>query len=102
MKDLESIAVQWSLPPVAGSYRPLKPFLLKLADFYININKKTPCINWFGGEVGTFHVAVGADGAPFGKDNTATGKYFKLCCACVCLVSFPIYLSIYLLFCYII
>lgn len=26
VKDLSSLAVQWSLPPVEGSYRPQKPF----------------------------------------------------------------------------
>ena len=73
VKDLQDLATLWSLPTVAGSYRPLKPFLFKLADFYMHINKRTPCIHWFKDEVGVFYIAIGADGAPLGKDNTATG-----------------------------
>ena len=26
---------------------------------------------WFQGQVNTFHVSLGGDGAPFGKDDTA-------------------------------
>lgn len=48
--------------------------LLHLADFYLDIDMNTPCLHWFEEEVGVFRVAVGADGAPFGKDNTATGN----------------------------
>ena len=46
-------------------YRSLKPFLLRLADMYLTRHEKDPCLQWF-------NVAVGADGAPFGKDDTAT------------------------------
>ena len=59
---------------VNGVYRPLKPFLLLLADLYITIHKKQPCLHWFNGKTNVFYVAIGADGAPFGKDNTATGN----------------------------
>ena len=53
-------------------YRPPKPFLLKLADLYLLLHEKKPCLHWFNEEKSVFYVAVGADGAPFGKDDTAT------------------------------
>lgn len=31
-----------------------------------------PLLKWFGEERGTFKVAIGADGAPFGKEGEAT------------------------------
>lgn len=74
IKDLDTLAEKWALPSISGSYRPLKPFLLKLADFYLDVDKNDPCLHWFNGEKGIFYVTVGADGAPFGKDNNATGK----------------------------
>ena len=53
-------------------------FFLKLADIYLDLHKHTPMLNFFNGEEGLFWVAIGADGAPFGKDDTATGKLVKL------------------------
>lgn len=61
-------------PSVSGVYRPLKPFLLMLADLHLSIHAKQPCLHWFHEKTNVFYVAIGADGAPFGKDNTATGK----------------------------
>ena len=72
--DLETLAVRLSAPSVPGVYRPLKPFLLRLADLYITLHEKSPCLHWFNDEENVLVVAVGADGAPFGKDNTATGR----------------------------
>lgn len=75
VRDLESLAKEWSMEPVSGVYRPLQPFLLKLADFYLALDEKKTCLHWFDGKKGVFRVAVGADGAPFGKDNTETGNF---------------------------
>ena len=72
--SLDDLAGIHSLKSTSGVYRPLKPFLLKLADLYLFLDSKTPCLHWFNGEKGVLHVAIGADGAPFGKDDTATGR----------------------------
>ena len=69
---LEILAEKFSTEAVPGVYRPLKPLLLKLADLYLSLHGKKPCLHWFNGEESVFYVAVGADGAPFGKDDTAT------------------------------
>lgn len=58
--------------PVSGVYRSLEPLLVQLASLDIKTNETLPCLHWFNEEVGVFHVAVGADGARFGKDDTAT------------------------------
>ena len=71
--DLSTLAAQLSLEPVHGVYRPLEPLLLKLADLYLQLHSSDPLLHWFNEEENVFWVAVGADGAPFGKDNTATG-----------------------------
>jgi hypothetical protein len=34
-------------------------------------------MSWLNGKENVIHVAVGADGAPFGKDDTATGIFLK-------------------------
>lgn len=60
-------------PAVAGCYRDLESFLIKLAGLYLSIDSKRPgFLTWFGHEKGSFLVAIGADGAPFGKHNEAT------------------------------
>ena len=69
---LEILAEKLSTESVPGVYRPHKPFLLRLADMYLTLHDKDPCLQWFNGEEGVLYVAVGADGAPFGKDDTAT------------------------------
>ena len=69
---LEILAEKLSTESVPGVYRPLKPFLLRLADMYLTRHEKDPCLQWFNGEEGVLYVAVGADGAPLGKDDTAT------------------------------
>ena len=71
--SLEDLASKHSLESTSGVYRPLKLFLLRLADMYLFLDSKNPCLHWFNGEKGVLHVAIGADGAPFGKDDTATG-----------------------------
>ena len=72
VKDLREFCQEAGLNPVSGVYRSLEPLLLQLASLYIKINATLPCLHWFNEEVGVFYVALGADGAPFGKDETAT------------------------------
>ena len=50
---------------VDGCYRNLTESLLRLASFYLT-TMKAEDIEWFG-EPNTFQVAIGGDGAPFGK-----------------------------------
>lgn len=54
---------------VDGMYRDIKQLLLYLAKFYLCQSRYK--LEWFGGEVNTFHVSLGGDGTPFGKDDTA-------------------------------
>ena len=73
--DLETLATALSIESVPGVFRPLKPFLLKLADLYLDLQKETdPILHWFNGEEGKLWVAIGAVGALFGKEDTATGR----------------------------
>ena len=44
-----------------------------LADLFLF--QKVPCLHWFNGGKGVMYIAIGADGAPFGRDDTATGNY---------------------------
>ena len=56
---------------VSGCFRPLFQFLPLLASFYLELEKETgEELLWFG-EENTFQVALGGDGAPFGKEDTA-------------------------------
>ena len=61
-----------TLPPeqrVAGVYRELEAMLLALSKFYLETDpkrKESERLIWFG-EKGAFKVAIGGDGAPFGK-----------------------------------
>lgn len=57
---------------VYGSYRNLEEMLLELGDMYVSLDKKTPFLLNFGEPFWHFRVALGADGAPFGKDDEAT------------------------------
>lgn len=60
------------LPVVHGYYIDLKERLLQMADLYLYIDShKTNFLTWFVKDKGHFLVAVGADGAPFGKANEA-------------------------------
>ena len=74
MRDLQTLATELSTESFPGVYRPLKPYLLKLANLYMDLHKQIPMLHWFHGEEGLFWVAIGADGAPLGKDDCATGK----------------------------
>lgn len=50
---------------VDGCYRNLSEFLVRLASFYLTTLKPED-VDWFG-LPNTFQVAIGGDGAPFGK-----------------------------------
>lgn len=50
---------------VNGYYRNIIEFLPRLAEFYLNVCSPEE-LNWFG-QPFTFRVAIGGDGAPFGK-----------------------------------
>lgn len=55
---------------VDGVYRNLENLLVSLAEFYLTVDsyrKDEDRLTWFGGDKGEFKVAVGGDGAPFGK-----------------------------------
>ena len=57
---------------VSGYFLDLEARLLQLADLYLSIDKITPILSWFGKAPGSVLVAIGADGAPFGKESKAT------------------------------
>ena len=57
---------------VHGVYRELEEYLLELAKMYIHIDQGETFLLHFSCEPFHFRVAVGADGAPFGKDDEAT------------------------------
>ena len=53
-----------------GVYRDLESMLLSLEGFYLQIDpfrKEGEKLRWFGAANGNFKVALGGDGAPFGK-----------------------------------
>ncbi|KAK2562638.1 hypothetical protein P5673_014329 [Acropora cervicornis] len=57
---------------VNGKYRDLQELLILMAKFYLTVNKqRKDKLDWFGEREGTFKVAIGGDGAPFGKDDQA-------------------------------
>ena len=53
---------------VNGCYRDIEDLVIKLAEFYLNSDHYT--ILTFD-EPNKFYIALGGDGAPFGKDDTA-------------------------------
>ena len=63
------------LPMVPGYYIDLKEHLIQMTELYLYIDSHIPnFLTWFGKEKGHFLVAVGADGAPFGKANEACAR----------------------------
>ena len=57
---------------VDGKYRDLTDLLLRLAQFYLKVDKhRVDKVTWFNNKQGYFKVAIGGDGAPFGKDDSA-------------------------------
>ena len=63
MIDLETLAARFNVQVFPGVYRPLKPFLLQLADLYLFLDERVPCLHWFNGEKNVLYIAIGADGA---------------------------------------
>ena len=60
---------------VDGAYRDLDEFFIELASMYIEIDQQqgeNSSFMHFGSEPYHFRIAIGADGAPFGKDDEAT------------------------------
>ena len=62
---------------VEGAFRQLEDFLLELANLYIHVDKVlskegSPFFHNFNEAPYHFKEAIGADGAPFGKDDEAT------------------------------
>ena len=63
------------LPMVPGYYIDLKEHSIQMTELYLYIDSHIPnFLTWFGKEKGHFLVAVGADGAPFGKANEACAR----------------------------
>ena len=56
---------------ISGCFRDLRPYLPRLAAFYINMQTRRNALAWFSETEGTFLVAFGGDGCPFGKNKTA-------------------------------
>ena len=59
-----------------GMYREVEQLPLSLAKFYLSQSRYQ--LIWFQGQVNTFHVSLGGDGAPFGKDDTACAWLLSL------------------------
>ncbi|KXJ07068.1 hypothetical protein AC249_AIPGENE18417 [Exaiptasia diaphana] len=65
------VGVTTALPQqVQGVFRNTEGYILRLAEMYLSVLGDN--ITWFNGEVGRFYIAIGADAAPFGKDESAT------------------------------
>lgn len=77
MIHLETFAARFNVEAFPGVYRPLKPFLLQLADLYLFLDERVPCLHWFNGEKNVLYIAIGGDGAPFRRNDTATANYIS-------------------------
>ena len=68
---------------VDGVYRDLETMLIMLSQFYFETDefrKDNDKLNWFGQKEGSFKVAIGGDGAPFGKwDEYVLAGEFPQC-----------------------
>lgn len=57
---------------VNGYFRDLREYLPRLGTFYLNMQKtRKGALKWFGKTEGTFLVAFGGDGCPFGQNESA-------------------------------
>ena len=57
---------------VEGCYRHLTDYLPLLANFYLKLAEVSgENLLWFDDDINNFHVVLGGNGAPFGKDSTA-------------------------------
>lgn len=60
---------------VNGKYRDLQELLILMAKFYLTVNNhRNDKLDKFGEWEGSFKVAIGGDGAPFGKDDQALAQ----------------------------
>ena len=55
---------------ISGCFRDLRAYLPRLATFYLNMQTCRDALKWFVETEGTFLVAFGGDGCPFGKNET--------------------------------
>ena len=56
----------------SGQKRDLKDLLIKVASLYLQLEKEqSGVITWFKDQPNCFNIAIGSDGAPFGKYETA-------------------------------
>lgn len=66
---------------VHGCFRDLRDFLPRLAKFYLQTRQKSnEALKWFSETEGTFLMALGGDGCPFGKNTNACSflvSFFK-------------------------
>ena len=57
---------------VNGRYRKIGDILLRLASMYMKLSRKNAVtLHWFFRNEHSFSISLGADGAPFGKDEEA-------------------------------
>ena len=57
---------------VESCYRHLAEFLPLLAKFYFKLAEMSKVnLLWFKNEINKFHIALGGDGVPYGKESTA-------------------------------
>ena len=73
---------------VHGCFRDLRDFLPRLAKFYLQTRQKSnEALRWVSETEGTFLVALGGDGSPFGKNTNACSflvSFFN-CCKASCI-----------------
>ena len=55
---------------ISGCYRDLREYLHHLAQFYLSVSTRSK-LKWFGKAEGSFQLAWGGDGCPFGKNESA-------------------------------
>ena len=55
---------------ISGCYRDLTEYLPRLAQFYSSVCTRSK-LKWFGKAEGSFQLAWGGDGCPFGKNESA-------------------------------
>ena len=55
---------------ISGCYRDLREYLPRLAQIYLSASARSK-LKWFGKAEGSFQLAWGGDGCPFGKNESA-------------------------------
>jgi hypothetical protein len=78
---------------VNGVYRDLEQLVLALSKFYLETDSsRKDKLTWFGEKEGLFKVAIGGDGAPFGKIVCTSRDGFK-CLGMIILVRYGFLLT---------